>query len=331
MKAILRGEIKSVFGVANLLLSGENAKHEVLPALKKLEFSWFPDFFMNPTLEYADIVLPAATWLEVDDIANTSYLNYIGLRRKVIEPVGEAKDDKWIAIEIAKRMGVTDKFVSKATTIEEYLDYQLKDMGLTFDQLRKAEKNYIERDYEYKRYEKSGRFLTPSGKVELSSTVCKKLGLDPLPAYHEPYESYTSTPELAKEYPLIGIFGVRHIAYFHSANRDIPWLRELHPDPIIEIHPKTAEELGIKDGDWVWIETPRAKDRVKQKAKLTLGIHPKVICAEPFWWFPERGGPEYGCWESNINVITSGDPPYDPVVGSTLIRGGLCKIYKVEN
>jgi len=332
MKAILRGEIKSVFGVANLLLSGENAKHEVLPALKKLEFMWLADFFMTPTMEYCDIVLPAATWVEVDDLCDVSYGDKFGVRLKAIEPVGEAKDDKWIAIEIAKRMGVIDKFPGQPETVEDFLNWRLKDLGLTMNHFRQpGVKNYVTRPREYKKYEKSGHFLTPSGKVELASTKCKQLGLDAVPAYHEPHESFISTPELAKEYPLIGIFGVRHIAYFHSANRQIPWLCELHPEPTIEIHPDTAAKLSIKDGDWVWIKTPRAKDRVKQKAKLTLGIHPKIVCAEPFWWFPERGAPDYNCWESNINVLTSGDPPYDPVVGSTLIRGGLCKIYKVED
>jgi len=97
----------------------------------------------------------------------------------------------------------------------------------------------------------------------------------------------------------------------------------------LEIHPETAEKLGIKDGDWVWIETPRMEGRVKQKAKLTSGILPQVVNAMAHWWYPEKPAPEYGLWESNINVILSGDPPYEDICGTPPIRGLLCKIYKV--
>ena len=171
---------------------------------------------------------------------------------------------------------------------------------------------------------------TPTGKVELYSPTLEKYGIDPLPYYEEPAYSPISTPELAKEYPLISVFGRRVLPFYHGANRQIPWLRELHREPTVEIHPRTGEELGIKDGEWVYIETPHEKGRVKLKAVLTARVHPKVISAEPFWWFPESGGPEYGCFESNVNAIASYDTPRDQVVGSTQIRGGLCKIYRVE-
>jgi len=330
LKAILTGKpypLKAVYGVANLILSTEDSK-QVVEALKKLEFSVFADFFPNPTTEYADIVLPAATWLEVDDLCDLSFTNFIAIRQKVIEPLYECKDEKWVAIELAKRMGVLDKFVTQAKTVKEYLDFQLRGMGLSFEEFR--EKAYIVEPMKYKKYEWRN-FHTPTGKVELYSAELEKFGIDPLPHYEEPYESPVSTPELAKQYPLIAIFGRRHVAFSHAAFKEIPWLRELNPEPTIEIHPKTAEELGIKNGDWVWIETPRGKGRIKQKVVLTLGIHPKVVAPDPFWWFPERGGPGYGVWESNVNVLTSCDPPHDPATGATLLRGGLCKVYKVED
>lgn len=66
--------------------------------------------------------------------------------------------------------------------------------------------------------------------------------------------------------------------FFHSEHRQIPLLRRRHPDPLVEIHPETAEKLKIKDGDWIWIET--ARGRIKQKAKLTYGIDPRVARVE---------------------------------------------------
>ena len=131
-----------------------------------------------------------------------------------------------------------------------------------------------------------------------------------------------------KDYPLILITGAKYVEYFHSEGRQIPKLRKRVPDPRVEIHPDTATGLGIEDGDWVWIETPKVKDeRVKFKARLTPNILPKVVNADHGWWFPEQPSPEHGCFDSNINVVTSGDPPREEICGSVPTRGTLCRIY----
>ena len=181
----------------------------------------------------------------------------------------------------------------------------------------------------YKKYEERG-FNTPSGKVEIYSSVLERLGYDPLPFYQESPETPVSAPELAKDYPLILITGGRHVVYFHGANKQVPWLREIVPDPILQIHPDTAADLGIKDGDTAWIEAPKGRGRVKMKAKLTEALHPKVVHAPSHWWYPERKDPDHGCWDSNINAILSNDPPYDPICGATPLRGTLCKVYKMK-
>jgi anaerobic selenocysteine-containing dehydrogenase len=82
----------------------------------------------------------------------------------------------------------------------------------------------------------------------------------------------------------------------------------------------------IRDGDWVWIETRRG--RIKQHAKVTDGIDPRVINVEFGWWFPERKDREHGVWESNANVLTSMQPPYDPAMGTYQLRTLLCRIAK---
>jgi anaerobic selenocysteine-containing dehydrogenase len=210
--------------------------------------------------------------------------------------------------------------------VAEFNNYQLSEMGLTFDDLK--DKGYLAAPIEYKKYEKSG-FFTPSGKVELYSSILEKHGYDPLPNYIENQESLVRTPELLGEYPFILITGGRQIGYFHSEGRQITSLRRMCPEPLVEINSETAVKLGIKDGDWVYIETPRGKGRVKQKARLTNSLQPQVVHAQHHWWLPERPGPDHGLWEHNINVIIPNDPPYDPVFGSTPLRGLLCKVYKV--
>jgi anaerobic selenocysteine-containing dehydrogenase len=101
----------------------------------------------------------------------------------------------------------------------------------------------------------------------------------------------------------------------------------------MQINPATASELGIKEDDWVWIETRRG--RIKQKANLTQAVHPKVIVTQRGWWYPERAAtdPELGgAIESNTNVLTSGAHEHcDPLGGSWANRGLLCKVYKVND
>jgi anaerobic selenocysteine-containing dehydrogenase len=72
-----------------------------------------------------------------------------------------------------------------------------------------------------------------------------------LPHHIEPPESPISTPDLAKEYPLILITGGKNIVYFHSEGRQITALRKMMPEPIIEVHPETARKLGINEGEYV--------------------------------------------------------------------------------
>ncbi len=156
-------------------------------------------------------------------------------------------------------------------------------------------------------------------------------GYDPLPSYRENPETPLTQPETAREYPLVLITGARNVAYFHGANRQIPWLRELFPRPTAEIHPQTAQKLGVKEGDEVWIEAPHGRGKVKMWAELTEAVHPRVVSAPSHWWYPERKEDNLrGAFESNINVIMSNDPPYDPVSGATPIRGNLCKVYRAE-
>ncbi len=96
----------------------------------------------------------------------------------------------------------------------------------------------------------------------------------------------------------------------------------------MQLHPDTAKEFGITNGDWVVIETPIGS--VRQRALLDTGIHPRVIHAEHGWWFPEDPAPEpslYGVWKSNINAVLDDHPDKcDQASGSWPCRAVLCKI-----
>ncbi|UCE56648.1 MAG: hypothetical protein JSV31_14740, partial [Desulfobacterales bacterium] len=227
-----------------------------------------------------------------------------------------------IFMELGKRMGQ-----QWWDTVENALDWLLEPTGLTWEAFKK--KGYLRGEQKHYKYKEIG-FRTPTKKVELYSTILEGWGLDPLPKYTEIAESPVSTPELAEKYPYILNAGLRTPTFFHSANRMIPWLREIRPDPILEIHPETAKKHGIQEGDWVWIESPRG--RVKERAKLNDGIDPRVIVAEHGWWYPEIKTPDHGWDISNINILTDNSPEStDPVVGATSLRVLLCNISRCQD
>jgi anaerobic selenocysteine-containing dehydrogenase len=227
--------------------------------------------------------------------------------------------------------------------VRELFTHRLKASGLTFEELCErpwamAPKNHPSGTAPYRRYEKGqlrpdGKpgFRTPTGKIELYCTAYESYGLDPLPHHREPVESPVSTPDIYRDYPLILITGRRNGAFFHSEHRQIPWLRELSPDPTVELHPDTAKSLGITDGEWVWIEGVRGK--IKRKAKLTPIIHPKMAHALHGWWLPETDGTApnlYGIWDLNVNQLIPMGPQSQSGFGGAPTKTVLCRIYPVK-
>ncbi|MCJ7782297.1 MAG: molybdopterin-dependent oxidoreductase, partial [Desulfobacterales bacterium] len=268
-----------IIGSNPLLTATQGMKIE--RALKEyLEFTVVSDLFMTPTAQLADLVLPAATWLEQDDVVFFHKIWCVIARKKAAQ-FSEARDDRDVIFEMAHRLGLHEAFPWRDSG--EYLDWVLEDAGLNFK--RFCETDILFGEMRYRKYEAEG-FQTPTGKFEISSSVMEAMGLSPMPLFREPPLSPVSTPKLAKEFPLILISGTKVRNFFHSEYRQIESLRQGNPDPLVEIHPATASSLGIKEGDWVWIETPVA--RVKMKAKLFEGIRPDVVNAQHAWWFPEE-------------------------------------------
>jgi anaerobic selenocysteine-containing dehydrogenase len=285
---------------------------------------------MSAMAEIADIVLPVAHWLEEDDLWNTHPGFITRAVNKVVEPPGEAWSTPKIYYEIGKR--IAPKFWPWKN-LEEMLDYQLRKAKLTWKEFSKmGELATTGKDQKYYKYQtdywvKGGGFPTPTGKVELYSTVLEKLDYDPLPAHIEPSESYYSTPEVAKKYPLLLSTGGRIPWYFHTQYANLPWIRELQPHPRVQIHPDTAKEHGVEEEDWIWIETKRG--RIKQKANLFSGMDPRLVVVQASFCYWEKKGAQR-VLPSNANVLTSDEGPFDGPAGSVNMRALLCKIYKVR-
>ena len=311
-----------VFGNNTLTTFANSAL--VYESLMKLDFMVCADLFMTPTAELADIVLPAASWPEIDQVAGlpTVAANVVLANQRAVR-IGECMSDEEIFVDLARRM----KLPVGTESVEEVLNLQLARGGLdmTFAELK--EKGSVTVPFKYRKYEDGG-FKTPTGKIELYSTRFEEMGYAPLPSYEEPPESPISRPEIAEDYPLVLTTGARISYFFNSEHRQIENLRKAHRDPTAEIHPETAARYGITKGDWMWIETKRG--RIRQRARLTTGIDPRVIAAEHGWWFPEKPAPEYGVWQSNVNLLTDNQPPYDPAMGTYQLRALLCRVALAE-
>ena len=306
---------------SNPLLTFTNSRR-TFQAFNKLNFMAVADFFMTPTAALADIVLPAATFLEYDSVVAPPYYPYAQIQQQAVVPVGECRSDLAITRELAVRLGLGELFWDNSQSL---LDTVLKPTGLTFEQFRN--KGPAAGAIEYRKYEQQG-FATPSGKVELYSQQLESWGFDPLPVYQEPPETPSSDPQLTKAYPLV-LTTRKSVYYLHSCGRQIDSLRRGHPQPRVFIHPETAARLGIEDDQWVYIETRRG--RIKQKAVFSDRLDPRVICADFGWWFPEKKKDALSGWaQSNLNILTDDQPPLSPETGSDNLRGLCCRVYPVK-
>ena len=314
-------------------------------AMKKPEFIAAVDIFMTPTIQScADIVMPVQTWAEKHSVRAHYY--FLSAITGACAAEGEAKSDCEINRELAQYFDNDDEFNQAIgrpegkqrtwpwATEDEVYDEIVSPSGFTFHEL--MEHGPVYQKYVYKKYEKGlmrpdGQpgFNTPTGRIEFYSTLFEKFGYDPLPYIEEPGIGPVTTPDLYEEYPLIMITGARTTSFFHSEHRQIPYLRQLTPDPWVQIHPRTAKDLNISEGDWVWIENHRG--RCRQRARLTFEVHEKEIAAQHGWWFPEQDGAEpnlYGFRQSNINQLLA-NKPGTTGFGADL-KCTLCKVYRCK-
>lgn len=305
-------------------------------ALKDIEFAVVSEIFMTPTaMALADVFLPLASFAELDGFVESHYgMNaaFQGAINKAIQ-VGECKGDIEIMIDLGKRMH--PETWNQYENVIDYLEKKVIPSGLTFEEFR--ERGVVQPEETYRKYEKGMLrfdgglgFPTGTGRIELYSNAYYSFGDDPLPYYEEPPFSPISTPEIYAEYPLILTTGARTYVSFHSEHRQIPSLREIVPDPLLDIHPDTAAELGILDGDWVCIENQFGA--CKQRAHITPTIDPKVVHAMHGWWYPEQEGEApnlFGCFESNINVLMPHKYIGKMGFGDTF-KAQLCKVCKAK-
>ncbi len=323
------------FGSNTILSTGDSRRGR--EALRALEFAVAADFFMTPTAELCDYVLPATSFLEMANVTanfkhrpqSSAHLQY---RPAVVAPLGERRSDTWMIFELAKRSGLGEQFWHG--DIEAGYAHELAPTGVTLEQLKNSPggisldvKTVFEK---HSRPDARGNprgFATPSRKVEFYSHAFAAHGIPALPEYVEPALSPLSRPDIAADFPLV-LTNAKFTTYVHSQQRALPSLRKASPEPTADIHPDSAGHFGIKNKQWMIVESPRGA--IKVKAHVTPNIVTGVVCVQHGWWqaCKELELPGYDPYnDDGANPATLiGNDLADPVSGSLPHRSYLCRV-----
>ena len=313
--------VKAFFVLGNNALMSYPNQHQVLKGMMNQELIVAHEIFMTPTAMLADYVLPGDVFSERNHIADSwSWSTRLSLSQKSVEPAEGVSSSYEFWKDLAKRFDFGNRFPWE--TIEDVLDYRLSRSGRTFADFEAT--GFMEMQTpEFRKYRKTG-FATPSGKVELASSVLRDLGFDPVPYYRE-------GPSLTKEYPYAVFSGVREDPFFQTGQRNIPELRKRCPLPSIFIHPTDAAAEGLESGDWVELQT--AYGKVTAELSVQDSMKEGHLRVPHGWWYPElRGKAELGgAFISSDAVLCSDDDEFlDHEQGIPHFKGYPGRLVKVE-
>ncbi|MEM1433782.1 MAG: molybdopterin-dependent oxidoreductase [Pseudomonadota bacterium] len=313
--------VKAFFVLGNNALLSYANQHQIHRGMLNQDLIVAHEIFMTPTAMLADYVLPGDVFSERNHIADSwSWTNRLTLSQKIVEPPAEASSTFQFWSDLGHRMGFGEHF--PWATIEDILDYRLSRSNRSFDDFQSS--TFMEAPSpRFRKYRKTG-FATPSGKVELASSVLDELGFDPLPYYRE-------APGVNDDYPYQVFTGVREDPFFQTGQRNIKVLRDRCPLPNLFLHPEDAAREGIVDGDWARLET--ATGHVVAQVAVKDSMKAGHIRVPHGWWYPELRGSETlsGAFLSSDATMCSDEDDYlDREQGVPHFKGFAARIEKTD-
>ncbi len=303
-----------VYGT-NLLAALPDQK-KTIEAINNLDFLVVIDTMPMDITGYADVILPECTYLERYDNIRTSPHRepHIALRMPAVEPKYDSKPNYWIAKELGKRLGLEEYF--KWNTIEEMLDWQLKEVGSSLEEMKVLGVKKLPREYNdlYSLDGEDFEFNTNTGKIELYSTELANEGFDPLP-------EYTHHPEPSPGYYRLNYGRAPMHTFSRTANN--PNLTDLMDENSVWVNPRVAKIWDLINGQYVWLKN---QDGVVSsfpiKVRVTERIRwDSVYMIHGFGHLEKKLTRAYGKGASDSELVTH--VMTDPIMGGTGMRGNF--------
>jgi anaerobic selenocysteine-containing dehydrogenase len=260
-------------------------RETVLQGLRREDlFTVVLEHFQTDTADHADVLLPATTQLEHEDLHRAYGHLYVMYNPKSIEPLGEALPNSEIFRRIAAKMHL--EFPELKASDDEMMRDALRTTseslrGITLEALRERGSIRLNVPTPHLPYRTGATLPTASGKIEIASEHARARGVDRLPEYIPPYESEERDPQLAARYPLALISPPAH-SFLNSSFVNVPSLRRSAGKPTLEIHADDARHRGIAAGQRVTIFNDRGA--FTAEAVVTDKVRPGVVAAPSVWW-----------------------------------------------
>jgi len=304
------------------IVNGTNLIHtfpdqkKTIEAIQNLELMVVVDTMPMDITGWADVVLPECTFLErYDSLRNSPHRKpAIALRMPATDPLYNTKPAWWMARELALKLGLEEYFSWK--NIEEMLDWQLKQLGSSLEEMQRIGVKTFERSYDdlYMAEGENYEFLTNSGKIELYSTELAGEGFDPIPVYtahEEPPDGY---------YRLI--YG-RAPMHTFSRTSNNPNLTDLMDENKVWVNPKVANAWGLEQNQQIYLEN---QDGIQSKFPIKVRITEKirwdsVYIVHGFGNDNKKLSRAHGRGASDADLISR--VHIDPIMGGTGMRGNF--------
>lgn len=267
--------VKAFFVVGNNALLSYANMQLIHRAMLNQDLIVVHEHMMTPTAQLADFVLPGDSWLERPHMMDGfGWTNVVRTSEQAMQPPGECRGVYELWRDLAHRMGFGAHFPWR--TVEDLYTHRLRATGMDWSEFCATYDMYLPAPA-FRKYERTG-FATPSGKVELRSSILDGLGFDPLPYWRE-------APPAPDGFPLELFMGVREDEFFQTGQRFIPELRARRKEPQVYLHADDARAHGVGDGAWVDVETPHGKVRLQAAIRDDM---PRGLLRVPHgWWKPE--------------------------------------------
>ena len=296
MDAIHDGDITSMYVLGeNPAMSDPDADH-ARAALAKLDHLVVQDIFLTETANYADVILPASAWAEkTGTVTNTN--RQVQMGRPAIAPPGEAREDWWITVELAKRIGLDWTYTHPREVFAE-MKLSMKSLdNISWDRL--AAENVVT----YPSLDETD----PGQPIVFGDGFPRTDGR----ARFTPASIIAPAETPDTEYPMILTTG-RQLEHWHtgSMTRRAKVLDAVEPQANASLHPRTLRQLGVEAGDMITIETRRGSISIMARADRAV--------AEDMVFVP------FAYVEAAANILTN--PAVDPFGKIPEFKFAACRV-----